>query len=182
MACISRKFEGSAFWPSVCDTRAAIGTAETPAEPISGLILLSPFEKKFITLASSTPPAVPIAKAITPSTRMNSVRGLRNASAVAVAPTVRPRKMTTMFISSFCTVFDRRSTTPHSFIRLPSMRQPTSGAADGSSSAMITVMISGKRIFSVFDTGRSWRILILRSFSVVSMRMIGGWITGTRAM
>ena len=62
------------------------------------------------------------------------------------------------------------------------MRQPTSGAADGSSSAMITVMISGKRIFSVFDTGRSWRILILRSFSVVSMRMIGGWITGTRAM
>ena len=54
------------------------------------------------------------------------------------------------------------------------MRQPTSGAADGSSSAMITVMISGKRIFSVFDTGRSWRILILRSFSVVSMRMIGG--------
>ena len=47
-------------------------TAETPAEPISGLILLSPFEKKFITLASSTPPAVPIAKAITPSTRMNS--------------------------------------------------------------------------------------------------------------
>ena len=47
---------------------------------------------------------------------------------------------------------------------------------------MITVMISGKRIFSVFDTGRSWRILILRSFSVVSMRMIGGWITGTRAM
>ena len=32
MACISRKFEGSAFWPSVCDTRAAIGTAETPAE------------------------------------------------------------------------------------------------------------------------------------------------------
>ena len=62
------------------------------------------------------------------------------------------------------------------------MRQPTSGAADGSSSAMITVMISGKRIFSVFDTGRSWRILILRSFSEVSMRMIGGWITGTRAM
>ena len=80
--------------------------------------------------------------------------------------------MTTMFISSFCTVFDRRSTTPHSFIRLPSMRQPTSGAADGS--AMITVMISGKRIFSVFDTGRSWRILILRSFSEVSIRMMGG--------
>ena len=32
MACISRKFLGSALRPSVCETRAAIGTAEIPAE------------------------------------------------------------------------------------------------------------------------------------------------------
>src|SRR4030042_1758991 len=39
MACISRKLPGFSLWPSFWETRAAIGTAETPAEPISGLIL-----------------------------------------------------------------------------------------------------------------------------------------------
>ena len=87
-----------------------------------------------------------------------------------------------MFISSFCTVLLRRSTTPHSFIRLPSIRQPISGAALGSSSAMMTVMTIGKRIRSSFDTGRSVCMRIFRSFSLVSIRMMGGWITGTRAM
>ena len=133
-------------------------------------------------LASSTPPAVPRQKAMTPSTRMPSVRKFRNASAVAVAPTVRPRKITTMFISSFCTVLLRRSTTPHSFIRLPSIRQPTSGIALGSSRAMTTEMMIGKRIRSVFDTGRSVRIRIARSCLLVSSRMMGGWMTGTSAM
>ena len=32
MACISRKFAGFSFWPTTWETRAAIGTAETPAE------------------------------------------------------------------------------------------------------------------------------------------------------
>ena len=72
--------------------------------------------------------------------------------------------------------------TPHSFIRLPSMRHPTNGAALGSSSEMITAMISGKRIRPSFETGRSVRILMPRSFLLVSARMIGGWITGTSAM
>ncbi len=113
---------------------------------------------------------------------MPSVRKLRKASAVAVAPTVIPRKITTMFISSFCTVLLRRSTTPHSFIRLPSIRQPTSGAALGSSREMMTAIRMGKRIFSVFDTVRSCDMRIERSFFEVSIRMMGGWITGTRAM
>ena len=39
MACISRKLEGLFFWPTVLATRAAMGTAETPAEPIRGLTL-----------------------------------------------------------------------------------------------------------------------------------------------
>lgn len=38
IACIRRKFVGSASAPTFWDTRAAIGTADTPAEPISGLI------------------------------------------------------------------------------------------------------------------------------------------------
>ena len=37
MACISRKLEGFSLWPTFWETRAAIGTAETPAEPIRGL-------------------------------------------------------------------------------------------------------------------------------------------------
>ena len=61
MACIKRKLLGSAFCPSDWLTRAAIGTADTPAEPISGLIFS--LEKRFMNLARSTPPAVPIPKA-----------------------------------------------------------------------------------------------------------------------
>ncbi len=66
IACISRKFEGFSFCPTTCETLAAIGTAETPAEPISGLIV--PPDNLFIRRASNTPDAVPIANAITPST------------------------------------------------------------------------------------------------------------------
>ena len=68
MACISRKLPGSSSWPTFWDTRAAIGTADTPAEPISGLIW--PPERMFISLASSTPPAVPKLKAMTPRMTM----------------------------------------------------------------------------------------------------------------
>ena len=39
IACISRKLLGFSAWPTFWETRAAIGTAETPAEPMSGLIL-----------------------------------------------------------------------------------------------------------------------------------------------
>ena len=46
------------------DTRAAIGTAETPAEPINGLIFS--LLNLFINFAINTPLAVPIPKAITP--------------------------------------------------------------------------------------------------------------------
>ena len=39
IACMSRKFVGSASAPTFWDTRAAIGTADTPAEPMSGFTL-----------------------------------------------------------------------------------------------------------------------------------------------
>src|SRR5690606_39796614 len=55
MACMSRKFWGLASRPSLLDTRAAIGTAETPADPMSGLILS--LLKRFISFAINTPPA-----------------------------------------------------------------------------------------------------------------------------
>ena len=40
----------------------------------------------------------------------------------------------------------------------------------------------GNSTFSIGCTGRTWCILILRSASVVSARMIGGWMSGTSAM
>lgn len=90
MACISKKLEGLYFWPSFCTTRAAIGTAETPAAPIMGFTL--PLDSLHITLPSSTPPAVPTENAIRPRTMIFNVSTRRNASALAFAPTVIPRK------------------------------------------------------------------------------------------
>ena len=49
-----------------------------------------------------------------------------------------------------------------------------SGAAEGSSSTQITVTKMGNRIFSVLETSRSWVITTLRSFLVVSARIMGG--------
>ncbi len=79
-----------------------------------------------------------------------SVSSCRKVEPVAVAPTVTPRKIVTMFISSFCAVLDRRSTTPDSRNRLPSISIPTSGAAEGTSSDTKMVTTIGKMIFSVW--------------------------------
>ena len=90
--------------------------------------------------------------------------------------------MVMMFISAFCTVSDRRSVTPHSRNRLPSIRQPISGAVDGSRRTTKIVTMIGKRIFSVLLTGRLCVILILRSSAEVMSFMMGGWISGISAM
>src|SRR5690606_37129329 len=60
IACMSRKLFGSSCWPTCWTTRAESGTAETPAAPISGLILS--FRKRFIPFAARTPQAVATAK------------------------------------------------------------------------------------------------------------------------
>ena len=45
------------------------------------------------------------------------------------------------------------------------------------------VMTSGKSSFVVLETGLAVNFMaVFFSFSVVSAFMIGGWITGTRAM
>ena len=59
---------------------------------------------------------------------------------------------------------------------------PTSGVASGTISAQATTTVIGKMIRSTRLTSRSWSILSARSDSVVSARMIGGWMIGTRAM
>src|SRR5690625_6339648 len=76
-----------------------MGTADTPAEPMRGLILC--LEKRFMNLAMSTPPAVPIANATTPNTKMPSVRGSRKMSAASLHPTAKPKKMVVILINAF---------------------------------------------------------------------------------
>ena len=87
-----------------------------------------------------------------------------------------------MFISAFCTVSDRRSVTPHSRHKLPSIRQPISGAVDGSSRITTRETTIGKMIFSVLETWRVISILTSRSFLVVSSFIRGGWIIGISAI
>ena len=180
IACMSRKLVGLARWPSFWETRAAIGTADTPAEPMSGLIL--PPESLYISLPSSSPPTVANSKAMSPSTTMKMVCQVRKRSKRAVAPTEVERKMVTMFIMAFCAVSERRSVRPDSLKRLPSMRQPSSGATEGRSRQTNTVTMMGKRTFSVLLTGRSCSILHSRSSLVVRSLITGGWMRGMSAM
>jgi hypothetical protein len=70
IACINKKLAGLYSKPTLFDTRAAIGTAETPAEPINGLTLLSLLENKFIILAIITPAAVANENAKMPRIKM----------------------------------------------------------------------------------------------------------------
>ena len=56
------------------------------------------------------------------------------------------------------------------------------GAAEGTRRATKMVTTMGKRIFSRLLTSRRGRMTISRSFLVVRAFMMGGWITGTRAM
>ena len=65
MACISRKLEGFSFWPTTWDTRAAMGTADTPAEPMRGFTL--PPVAKYMMSPKITPPAVDRQNASRPS-------------------------------------------------------------------------------------------------------------------
>ena len=86
IACIRRKFVGSASEPTFWDTRAAIGTADTPAEPINGLTL--PPVTLHMSLPKITPAAVPNANAIRPKDNdLDGMQRLRKLSALVVAPT-----------------------------------------------------------------------------------------------
>jgi len=155
------------------ETRAAIGTAETPAEPISGLI--GSLHSLFISRPIRQPPAVPKLKAISPSTRMPSVSELRNFSQANLEPTDSPSMIVTTLINAFDMVSANRATFgPTSRHRLPSISAPISGTALGSSSEQSSNTVSGKQTFSIFETGRSCFITILRSRSGTIAFMIGG--------
>ena len=71
IACMSKKLLGSSFCPSLWTTRAAIGTAETPAAPIIGFTL--PFVSKHISFPPRTPNAVARANAKIPNAKIKIV-------------------------------------------------------------------------------------------------------------
>ena len=135
-----------------------------------------------MTCPNSTPPTVLEAKAISPRAMILRVFGVRNVFASIVAPTVIPRKIVTVLRISFWAAWFRRSVQPHSRRRFPNIRSPTRGTAAGKSKPQDTVAMIGNRTRSVRLTGRSWAILMPRSFFVVHMRIMGGWISGTRDM
>lgn len=116
-----------------------------------------------MTFASRTPPAVAVAKAITPSRRTINVFGFRKLSAVIVLPTVRPSSIVIMFISSSLAPFASLSVTPLSLKRLPVMSMPIKGRAFGARSPVIMMVAMGKIIRVVLLTVLSCFILILRS-------------------
>ena len=124
--------------------------------------------------AVRSPPTVEIENATSPSAIIARVCGCRKFSALAVAPTDTPRKIVTMFISSFCAVLERRSVTPQTFKRFPNIKNPISGAASGRIIETTIVTSTGKISFSTCDTGRSAVMTISRSFFEVSKRMNGG--------
>ena len=72
-----------------------MGIAETPELPIRGLIL--PFVIQQRSFAVKTPPIVPKANAKSPEKRMISVCGVRNRSAVAEDPILKPTRSVSMF-------------------------------------------------------------------------------------
>ena len=104
---------------------------------------------------------------------------LRKLAALVDAPTDVPRRITTMYIKAFDAVSASCFVTPHSLKRLPSIKNPTSGAVVGKISTTTTVTTIGKRIFSNFETGLNCSILIALSFLVVKSFIIGGCIIGT---
>ena len=99
IACISKKFFGLAFCPSTCDTRAAIGTAETPAEPINGLIF-QPLNLHII-LPNTKPPIVLNINANNPNPMIINVSTDKKVAALALHPTDNPNAMVTIFVKAF---------------------------------------------------------------------------------
>ncbi len=133
-------------------------------------------------LAKSTPAAVATAKEAAPNRNILIVAGVRNTAAVVLAPTVRPINTVTTSIKTLRADWARRSVTPLSLSRLPKNSIAKSTTLPGEIKVVTTKATSGKMIFSFLDTTLSAFMRIRRSFLVVSSLMIGGWITGTKAM
>ncbi len=105
---------------------------------------------------------------------MSSVCGFRNCAACMLNAMEMPRKIVIRFASTFCAVSDSEFNTPHSRIRLPNIRKPTSATAFGAKMPVMIVMTMGKRMRVVLEICfGSYGMRMSRSFFVVSRRMTG---------
>ena len=87
-----------------------------------------------------------------------------------------------MSMSGSRAVRARRSQTPLSLRMLPKKSIPSSGSPEGTRNPVKRSPKIGKRIRSTRDTLRGGFILMRLSLSVVSRRIKGGCMIGTRAM
>ena len=158
-----------------------MGKAEIPAAPIMGFTFL--LQNRFSTLANSTPPAVSSRKASRPSHRIISVSQVTNSSARIWNATVSPSSSVMRLASSCWALWLRLSSTPHSRIRLPNIKNPMSSALLGAAAPASTVTRMGNKILVALDTLLGvYSMRILRSSAVVKRRITGGWTIGTSAM
>ena len=133
-----------------------------------------PPERRHITLPSNTPAAVPPANARRPRRIISIVCTVKKCSALMVIPVPVARKIVTMLHNAFWEVSDRRSVTPDSRNRLPSISMLIRAATGGSSREMIIAEEIGNTNLSNLVTLRSCSILIdLSSLEVISF-IIGG--------
>ena len=170
MAWVRRWLEGSASRPTVSETRAASGTAETPALPMRGLIFLPSGRNRFMNLAKLTPKVVAITKDARPRPKMRTERPVRNTSAWVDAPTVRPMSVVTTSISDPPAVAARRFVTPLSFRRFPKNSIPSSGRPLGTMKAVQIKPMMGNTIFSLWLTSRGF---FMRIASAVFIKLFG---------
>ena len=128
--------------------RADIGTADTPALPISGLSFLLFGNTRLNNLTNNTPDADAMMNAMKPRKKIPIVSRVRNSDACVEAPTVIPRSIVTMSVNALLAVLAKRVVTPHSRNRLPKKSIHKSGNAVGTTKQVSYNPTIGKMIFS----------------------------------
>lgn len=151
MACMRRKLWRSYSRPRLLEMRALIGTALTPAFPISGFSFLPFGKKRFISLTNKIPLADAMMKARAPRAKILMVFNVRNSEAWVEQPTVRPRRITTISFKLLLAVLASRVVFPLSFRRFPKNSIPNNGKPDGTMKVVRSRPMIGKRIFSVCE-------------------------------
>ena len=81
IACINRLMVGSYSKPTVCEIRAASGTADTPELPINGLILFSFGRMRLNNFTKRTPDVVAILNDRAPNMKINTESNVKNSEA-----------------------------------------------------------------------------------------------------
>ena len=181
MACISSQLSGSAFKPSAWDTRADMGTAETPAEPISGFIFS--FKKRFMMCTVRMPPKVQTTKVKQPETEDQQRLEAQEYFGLHGGPDRESQKDGDDVHQGVLGGVGQSLDHPALAHEVAEHEHAHQGRHGRDQQNDQDRRRSGERaVFPWPETGRSCRILIRRCSGVVIRRMMGGWIRGTMAM